>query len=74
VARSDRPMSVSGAAPVRSRSRPGTAVRMVDPGLNPSLRFHSVGSIGVPAAFCGIARGLRFTRLPVSVELSRTVK
>src|SRR2546425_1165743 len=31
------------------RSRPGTSVITIDPGENPSLRFHSVGSIGLPA-------------------------
>ncbi len=67
-------MSVSGAAPVRARSRPGTTVRMADPGLKPSLRFHSVGSIGTPAALRGIESGENCTRRSVSVERSGTVK
>jgi hypothetical protein len=38
------------------------------------LRFHSVGSIGTPAAFLGIESGAKATRRLVSVERSRTVK
>jgi hypothetical protein len=67
-------MSVSSAAPVRWRSRPGTNVMMGEPGLKPSLRFHSAGSTGTPAAFLGIDSAARSMRLPVSVEPSRTVK
>ncbi len=66
-------MSVIGAAPVRSRSSPGTAVRMTEPGLNPSFRFHSVGSTWTPSAFAGSASCAKSTRLPVSVVGSSTV-
>src|SRR5688572_19233158 len=46
-----------------------------DPGENPSLRFHSVGSIGLPSPpsvfsvpFRGMASGLKLTWTPVSVS------
>jgi hypothetical protein len=71
---SDLPISVIGAAPVRFRSTPGTLVRIGVPGLKPSLRFHSVGSIGVPATFRGIIAGERATRRPVPLDRSATVK
>jgi hypothetical protein len=45
-----------------------------DPGEKPSLRFHSVGSIGLPAPLRGIARMLKLIRLPVAVLRSMTVK
>ena len=73
-----RSMSVIGTAPVRSNaacvSRPGTLVVIFWPGLKPSLRFHSVGWIGLPAMLRGIASGFRFRRRPVSVDGSATVK
>src|SRR5436305_757391 len=51
-------MSVTGTRPVRSKacwlSRPGTRAMTVMPGLKPSLRFHSVGSMWVPAPLAGI--------------------
>jgi hypothetical protein len=72
--RSDAPMSVMGAAPVRARSMPGTDASSIEPGENPSLRFHSAGSIGVPATLRGICSGARLTRRPVGVDRSRTVK
>ena len=58
---------------VRCRSSPGTNVRTSEPGEKPSLRFHSVGSIGLPAWLRGIASGERSTRLPVGVVSSATV-
>ncbi|WP_203885605.1 hypothetical protein [Planotetraspora kaengkrachanensis] len=67
-------MSVIGAALVLVKSTPGTLVRIGVPGLKPSLRFHSVGSIGVPATFCGIISGEKAIRRPVSVDRSATVK
>ena len=67
-------MSVSGAAPVRVRSMPGTAAIIIEPGEKPSLRFHSAGSIGTPATLRGIISGVKFTRRPVGVDRSRTVK
>ncbi len=44
------------------------------PGLKPSARFMSVGSIGVPPMFFGIDSAFRLRRLPVAVEASLTVK
>ena len=43
------------------------------PGENPSLRFHSVGSSGLPATFFGIESRFMFTRRPVGVVASATV-
>ncbi len=67
-------MSVIGAAPLRARSSPATYVTIIDPGLKPSLRFHSVGSIGTPLELAGIASGRKWTRRPVADESSRSVK
>jgi len=67
-------MSVMGAAPVRTRSSPGTWVTISAPGLKPSLWFHSLTSMGVPCALRGMAVGARCTRRPVSVDGSGTVK
>ncbi len=71
-------MSVIGTAPVFANacgvSSPGTFVTIFWPGLKPSLRFHSSGRIGLPAMLRGVASGLRFSRRPVSVERSWTVK
>src|SRR5206468_2697068 len=53
---------------------PGTLVVISEPGLNPSVVFQSVGSIGLPATLTGIARTLKWTRLPVTVVSSGTVK
>src|SRR5690348_8440852 len=73
-----RETSVIGTAPVFWKavglSSPGTCVTISWPGLKPSLRFQSVGSIGLPAAFLGIEARSRLTRRPVSVVLSGTVK
>src|SRR3954471_3702907 len=67
----DRAGSVMGTRPVASNaawlSRPGTFVTISDPGLKPSLRLISVGSIGLPAMFLGISVSWRFSRRPVSV-------
>src|SRR4029079_8626005 len=67
-------MSVIGAAPVRTRSTPGTRVTIGDPGLKPSLPFHPAGSIATPAALRGIDSVWRSTRRPVAVVASATVK
>ena len=55
-------------------SRPGTLVASSVPGLKPSARLRSVGSIGLPALLRGIERRLRLTCRPVSLPLSRLVK
>jgi hypothetical protein len=39
----DDAMSVTGGTPDAAASSPGTCVRIIGPGLNPSFRFHSVG-------------------------------
>jgi hypothetical protein len=70
-----RPVSGSGSRPnVTVRSRPGTTASAIDPGENPSLRFHSVGSTDLPAMLRGMARGCRSTRRPVGVVGSMAVK
>ena len=70
-------MSSTGTIRVRPKaafvSRPGTFVTIGSPGLNPSLRFHDDGSIGLPPAFFGIDRTLKFTRRFVSVVESPVV-
>src|SRR4051812_20768927 len=71
---SDAPMFVIGAAPVFTRSSPGTYVTIMAPGLKPSLRFHSVGSIETPDAFAGIEARSKCTRRPVPLVGSATVK
>ena len=53
---------------------PGTWVTIRLPGLKPSARFMSVGSIGTPATFAGIDRRFMFSRLPVGVASSARVK
>ena len=72
-----RAMSSIGTIPVRPKaafvSRPGTFVTIGSPGLKPSLRFHDDGSIGLPPAFFGIDRTLKFTRRFVSVVESPVV-
>jgi hypothetical protein len=74
VARSsERAMSVMGGALVWERSRPGTWASIMAPGLKPSLRFHSAGSMGLPKTVRGIAAIERSTRLPVAVSAG-TVK
>src|SRR3954447_6147715 len=54
-------------------SSPGTLAMISEPGLKPSARFMSVGSIGTPSLLRGIAALGRFSRRPVSVVLSRFV-
>jgi hypothetical protein len=49
-------------------------VIIAEPGLKPSLRFHSVGSTWTPAVFAGIADLERSTRRPIGVLLSAFVK
>ncbi len=46
----------------------------MEPGLKPSLRFHSVGSTCTPPAFAGVDAGSKCTRRPVGVDPSATVK
>lgn len=48
--------SVCGGTFDAATSRLGTTVNPIDDGLNPSLRFHSVGSMRLPAWFAGIPR------------------
>src|SRR5215475_7718591 len=55
-------------------SIPGTCVTIGEPGLKPSSRFQSVGSIGTPATFAGVASGLMSSRSPVGAEGSGWVK
>jgi hypothetical protein len=54
-------------------SSPGTLTMSIEPGLNPSARFMSVGSIAAPAALRGMPSVGRFSRRPVSVLASRSV-
>src|SRR4051794_12167398 len=67
-------MSVIGTAPVFARSSPGTYVTISEPGENPSARFQSVGSIGLPATLRGIELRSNAIRRPVGVERSGFVK
>src|SRR5262249_1144333 len=55
-------------------SIPGACVPIGEPGLKPSSRFQSVGSIGTPATFAGVASGLMSSRSPVGAEGSGWVK
>ena len=55
-------------------SMPGTCVTIGEPGLKPSSRFQSVGSIGAPAALRGVADGSMLRRSPVAVDGSARVK
>ena len=55
-------------------SSPGTFTSIALPGLKPSARFMSLGSIGLPLLFRGIADLTSASRRPVSVRLSRFVK
>jgi hypothetical protein len=55
-------------------SSPGTFTSIALPGLKPSARFMSVGSIGLPFLLRGIADLVSASRRPVSVRLSRFVK
>ena len=59
--------------PAASVSRPGTFVISIEPGLKPSARFMSAGSIGVPSLFFGIDERWSASRRPVGVEASRFV-
>ena len=45
----------------------------IEPGLKPSARFMSAGSIGVPSLFLGIDERFRASLRPVGVEASRFV-
>src|ERR671918_2056935 len=55
-------------------SSPGTFVSSIEPGLKPSARFMSTGSIGLPALLRGIEARLRLRRRSVGVALSRLGK
>ena len=55
-------------------SRPGTFVISIEPGLKPSARFWSVGSILTPSLLAGIERRLRLSLRPVAVASLFTVK
>ena len=71
-------MSVIGTEPVRWKaagvSRPGTLVMISWPGLKPSARLYSVTSSGRPSLLRGVDAAERFTRRPVSLCRSGTVK
>ena len=71
-------MSVIGTARLRRNafgvSNPGTLVTIFCPGLKPSLRFQSVGLIGTFWRLRGMSETWRFSRRPVSVVPSATVK
>src|SRR3954447_19838302 len=64
-----RARSLSGTAPLGSLALRTIAL----PGLKPSARLMSDGSIGTPSEFFGICASLRFSRRPVSVVLSALV-
>ncbi len=70
----DAPMFVIGAMPVLARSIPGTWTMIGEPGLKPSLRFHAVGSMGVPWMFLPMSETGKSTRRPVEVVGSCTVR
>src|ERR671914_64108 len=55
-------------------SRPRTFVISMEPGLKPSARFMSRGSIGLPSLLRGIEARFRFRRRPVAVSLWLLVK
>ena len=71
-------MSLSGTRPLLSNAAfvwtSGTFTMIELPGLKPSARFWSVGSIPTPFLFTGVEAGLMFSRRPVSVVGSATVK
>ncbi len=71
---SEEPMSVMGAIPLRARSIPFTCRRTGVPGLKPSLRLKSVGSMGTPALFFGMSATGKSIRRPVGVDGSCLVK
>src|SRR5262249_15751065 len=70
----DPPIFVMGGIEVGSRSIPGTNVMISEPGLKPSLRFQSVGSIGTPETFDGSSSPVKCSRRPVGELRSATVK
>jgi hypothetical protein len=72
--RSDALGSVTDGRAVCAGSRPGTIVTPGWPGEKPSLRFHSVGSMGLPSTLRGIESGLRSRRRPVLAVGSVRVK
>ena len=55
-------------------SRPGTFVTIMEPGLKPSARFWSVGSIHTPSLLAGIDSRFKLSRRPVTVSLLFLVK
>jgi hypothetical protein len=72
------PMSVIGTIPLRSNARrlssPGIRTVICCPGLKPSARFHSRGSIRTPSLLAGMTDRCRLSRRPVSLAASRLVK
>src|SRR2546430_8530904 len=52
----------------------GTWTMMGWPGLKPSLRFHSRGSMRLPFLFAGIAERWKATRRPVWLDRSALVR
>ncbi len=72
-----RARSLTGTMPeLRKRAcvvSEGTWTMMGWPGLKPSLRFHSRGSMRLPLLFAGIAERWKATRRPVALERSAFV-
>ena len=68
----EAPMSPIGGSPDRFGSTPAALTMIGVPGLNPSLRFHSVTSRGLPATL-GITPDGRATRRPEIARSSATV-
>jgi hypothetical protein len=77
LARLRRRLPIGGSFERRAAARlwsPGTFVISIEPGLKPSARFMSRGSIGRPSSLRGIEARFRFSRRSVGVLLSRFVK
>ena len=70
----ERAMSLTGGRLLTDASRPGTCTRIIEPGLKPSLRFHSVGSMWTPLVLAGIDARSSETRRPVALVGSGRVK
>src|SRR4051794_18972978 len=63
-------MSVIGTMCDFWKSRPGTRVTIAEPGLKPSLRFHSSGSMRTPDVLAGMPARGRSRRRLVGVDAS----
>src|SRR3954454_19889290 len=66
-------MSERPTAFVRARLRPGTFVRITEPGLKPSNALYGAGSIGLPFLFRGISAAGGAGGRPVALVLSARV-